>query len=194
MSKLKAWIVKAWIGKNAPSYGRAVTQVLAGLILTSFLFTGDVDLTTGLDADIAPEFQGAAELVAISRAEVEDGLTFEELAKLLAMAVLAWATRVVSWLRAKNLDGLARVFGWLIGRSIWSFVRFLLEMAAGAMLYFGIMPEASPDLVAALPVDQFLSALILFVSARLLSGAEDSGRNQIPLPELVTPSTLPPVR
>lgn len=198
MKSLKLWIVRAFIGKNAASYGRALTHLLAGLILSSVLFqSGAVDLSGAPipgSAAIDPDLREAADAVAVSRAEIEDGLTPEELVKVILGIALAWLSRVFSWLRARNLDVVAKVLGFIIGRSIWSLVRFLLESMAGAFVYFGVMPGASPEALAGMPVPDLLSALILFVSARLLSGTEDAKRNPNPLEEKVSILTMPPVR
>lgn len=175
MKSLKSLLFKVLVGKNAPSLGRALAAIVVGAILASVLFANGTPELPPIPGD-DPALIEAYQEHAPSAAEVRDGLTVDELVRVGIAFLIFWVARLNSWLRARNLDWLAKAIGFLIGRSIPSLIRSLMDVAAGGLLYLGIV---QPDL-AHLPLGAVGEALILFVASRLFSAIEDGKRNPVP--------------
>lgn len=172
---MKAILFKLFVGKNAAALGRALAQLIAGAILASVLFHGgevpDLSPVPGTDPAIADAYRETAP----TAEELRDGMTVEELARVAMAFLLVWAARFISYLRGRNLDWLASILGWIIGRSIPSLMRCLMDVAAGGLLYLGIAkPEA-----ATMPLASVIAALILWIASRLSSALEDGVRNPV---------------
>lgn len=172
---MKALILKLLVGKNAPALGRALAQLLAGAILASVLFAAGASPDLPPIAGDDPALVEAYRDTAPSAAEIRDGLDVSELVRILVAFLIVWVARLNSWLRARNLDWLAKAIGFLVGRSVPSLIRCLMDVAAGGLLYLGI---ARPD-VAAMPLAGVGEALILFAASRLFSAIEDGNRNPV---------------
>jgi hypothetical protein len=172
---MKSLLFKILVGKNAPSLGRALAALVVGAILASVLFASgsspELPPIPGDDPALVEAYQQHVP----SAAEVRDGLTVDELVRVAIAFLIFWVARLNSWLRARNLDWLAKAIGFLIGRSIPSLIRSLMDVAAGGLLYLGIArPEA-----AHMPLAGVGEALILFVASRVFSAIEDGKRNPV---------------
>lgn len=168
MNAIKTWIINAFVGKNAASWGRSVSTWLGGLLLASALFSST-------PAPIDPSLGDAVVAVQAPLADqVTDGLTVEEGFRAGAGLLLIWLSRLISWFRARKLDWLANAMGFLIGRSADSAIRAAMTAVSGLLTYIGYTGGLKGHL------GELAGAVILYVVARLYSAAQDSKANPVP--------------
>lgn len=170
---MKDLLFKLIIGKNLPHFARWLATGLGAILLTGPLFSPK---TEALDAGLGP---AAVEIGAPSADQVQDGMTVGELMAALGGTALIWSSRFISWMRARNLTGLARLIGPLIGRSIPSALRALMVIIAGALARFTAQPEIAPDVLAGMPVANVIGSVLLVMFANLMSATEDAKRNPV---------------
>lgn len=175
---MKNKIIKAVIGKNLPHVARVLMTALGAFILAGPMFTGDVP---ALDSTLGD----AAEQVGVPSAEqVKDGLTNGEIAGWFSGILLMWASRAISYARAKKLDWLANLIGPLIGRSLPSLIRAGLVAVAGALARFTAQPELAPDALADQPAANVIGAVLLVLLSNVFSATEDAKRNPVPVADV----------
>ena len=173
---MKSLLFKLFIGKNLPAFGRAIAQLIVGAILASVLYHGAASLPgmspiPGED----PALVDAYHQTAPAADQIADGLDMEELVKVLVAFTILWVSRLNSFLRARNLDWLAKIIGWLIGRSIPSLCRTLMDVAAGGLLYLGIAKADAPGAT----LVTVITAVLAWIASRLSSALEDGKRNPV---------------
>ena len=168
MNAIKTWIINAIVGKNAASWGRAVSTWIGGLLLASALFSST-------PTPIDPSLGDAVVAVNAPLADqVTDGLTVEEGFRAAAGILLILFSRMISWLRARKLDWLGNSLGFLAGRSADSAIRAAMTAASGLLTYIGYTGGLKGS------VGELATAAILFVVARLYSALQDSKANPVP--------------
>lgn len=166
------FLYKIFIGKNLPHLGRVAATFLGSLMLFFPVFA-----PAGVPLD--PVFTEAAEIADVpTQAEVEDGLTIGEFVWIILGSLMVWATRFLSWWRARwNPDFLARYLGPVIGRSITSLFRATLVGISALLTRFLAEPAAAPEVLADRPLATVFSAIGAVLLANWLSATEDGKRN-----------------
>jgi hypothetical protein len=162
--KLAFKIIQYVVGKNSAHIARKLQTFIGGLLLSSALFTGVID------PDIAGNLDGYNPL---TPGEISDGLTGGELIRAVLGFILIWASRIMSFLRARNLDWAAEWAGLLIGRSIHSLGRALFVVYASMLAYLGI----NEDPEGAISLERILAAAIAFAMAGIYSSLQDEKDN-----------------
>lgn len=173
ISKLKLWAVKTVVGKNLPHLGRVCATFIGALILAGPLYSAK---TEALDDSLA---DGATQIQVPDPTEVAQEPTVGTGVQALVGILLIWGSRVVSWLRAKNLPTLARWSGWLIGRSLPSVGRSLLVVFAGILARFTAQQEMSPEDLSSTPMAAVFTSILAVMAANLWSAIEDGKRNPV---------------
>jgi hypothetical protein len=169
-------LIKFIVGKNAASLGRAIATFVGTLLLSTALFD-----PAGVPIDPALA-DAAGQVPAVTVDQVKDGLDVQETLNIILGTLLLWASRLVSWLRAKNKDGLAKWLGWLIGRSVPSLMRFLLTGASALVAYLTANPGVAPEWIKEQPLSWVFVSLVTFALARFNSATEDAKRNPVVAP------------
>lgn len=173
ISKLKLWAVKTVVGKNLPHLGRLCATLVGAFILAGPLYDAK---TEALD----PAVQEGAEQIQVPDATtVAQDPTVGTGVQALLGVLLIWGSRVVSWLRAKNLPSLAKWCGWLIGRSLPSMGRSILVVGAGMLARFTAQQEMSPEDLAGTPLAAIFASVLAVMAANLWSAIEDGKRNPV---------------
>ena len=174
---MKDKLLKLIIGKNLPHVARVLVTALGAFILTGQMFTGDPALD--------PTVGDAVEQIGVPSAEqVKDGLTIGEIVSWVSGILLMWASRAISYARAKKLDWLANLIGPLIGRSLPSFGRAALVAIAGALARFTAQPELAPEVLADQPAANVIGAVLLVLLSNVFSATEDAKRNPVPVADV----------
>lgn len=172
---MKEKIVSYLIGKNLPHLARVIVTGLGFLLLSLPLFDGkavaiDPSLVEAIEATDAP-----------SRAEVEDGLTLNEIVGALLGVMLIWTSRVISRIRAINPQ-VGTWLGGFIGRSWSSFGRAMLT-GAGVLVARWIGSDAPPEVIVDTPLDsilgQGLALLVPILLGNVWSKKEDGKTNPV---------------
>lgn len=148
-------LIRPLIGKNVASLARAAA---------TFIGTGLVSIG------------------ALEAAQTADGVQVGELFQILSGLALVSASRVTSWLRAKEgisssvIAPMAEAMGPIIGRSIHSFVRAALTAVAGWLASAGLV-EAGTDAASLgnMDIEHILGAVFFFLIARIYSYLQDRG-------------------
>ncbi len=174
---MKSLLFKLFIGKNLPAFGRAIAQLIVGAILASVLYDVAASLPgmspiPGEDPALVDAFNQTTP----AAEQIADGLDMEEIVKLVVAFAILWISRLNSFLRARNLDWLAQMIGWLIGRSIPSVCRCLMDLLSGGLLYIGIAKADAPGATLA----TVITAVLAWIASRISSAMEDAKRNPIP--------------
>jgi len=170
---MKKFALKILVGKNIPHLARLAMTALGSLILTSSLFSPE---TVALDPALG---EAATQIQVPSEAEVKDGLTGGELAGVALGLLLVWASRLLSFARAQNLDWLAKIAGPFIGRSVPSLFRAILIAIGAAGAWFTKEPAAAPEVIADHPLSTLLASVMSVLFANFLSSTEDAKRNPV---------------
>jgi len=166
-------IIAFFVGKNVPSLARALVTMLGTLLLASGLFD-----PAGVPLDPALA-DAAGQVEAVTPDQVKDGLTVGETVQVVMGILLLWASRLNSFLRAKNLDGVAKALGWLIGRSVPSLIRAGLTSCSALLAYLTATPDVAPDVIANHPLSSIAAAVLTFGLGRVMSAIEDGKRNPV---------------
>ncbi len=175
---MKSLLFKIFVGKNAPALGRALAQFIVGAILASVLYAWHGSaLPESPIPGADPALVEAFDATAPSADEIRDGLDMQETVKVVMAFFILWVSRLTSFLRARNLDWLAQMIGWIIGRSIPSLFRCLMDVASGGLLYIGIAKADAPQAT----LVSVISAMVLWIASRISSAIEDGKRNPVPL-------------
>lgn len=166
-------IAHFFIGKNLPSFARAIATFVGTVLLSTVVFDpGGVALDPALG-------EAADNLAVPSAAQIQDGVTFGEALSVVGGILLIWVSRFTSFLRAKNLPRVAKYVGPLIGRSIPSLIRAALTAVSAGLAYLTASPAARPEDLADQPLTLGIGAALSFLMARVLSATEDAKRNPI---------------
>jgi len=161
--KLAVAVLQWVVGKNSAHIARKIQTFIGGFLLSSALFKpGSIDG--------AIELEGYTPLIP---AEISDGLTTGETMRAIIGFILIWASRVISYLRARNLDWAAEWVGLLIGRSVHSLARALMTVYAAMLGYLGIQGDQGMDL------EKLLTAAIVLVVNGIYSKWQDEQANPI---------------
>lgn len=170
---MKEKLIKFVVGKNLPHLARVACTFIGSALLATAVFSPEA---APLDAGVGE----VIEQVPVPSAEgVRDGLTVGETVASVVGLLALWASRLMSWLRARNYDWAARIAGPLIGRSLPSFFRFLLVAAAGLLARLTAQPELAPEALANMPLATALGAIGAVLLANWSSATEDAERNPV---------------
>lgn len=162
-------ILGVLIGKNAAHFGRKLTTYIGGLLLASVVFQGGV---------IDPSLTVDPAMALPTQADVEDGLTVGEAIRLGFGMILIWTSRLMSFLRASNRDGLANILGALVGRNLQSLFRAALTVVASFLTWIGVSGVDAPGL-AGEPLFAILGAIISLLGTGASSFFLDSKANPV---------------
>lgn len=161
--KIAVGLLQWVVGKNAAHIARKLQTFIGGFLLSSALFEpGSIDSAINPDGYI-PLIPG----------EISDGLTTGETVRAIIGFILIWGSRVISYLRARNLDWAAEWVGLLIGRSIHSLTRALMTVYASILAYLGIQGGESMD------IEKLLTAAIVLVVNGIYSKWQDEQDNPV---------------
>lgn len=176
MDTLKNKVIALIVGKNLPHLARLIATWLGSLLLLTPLFSSNAHPLDPSLVDVAGSIH------APSAAAVQDGLTMGEISATIAGLLAIWASRLISWFRAKNLDWLGSKIGFLIGRSLPSLGRAILVGISALLARSGIQPDAAPDALSKMPLANLIGAVLAVLIANLMSATEDAKRNPIKTP------------
>lgn len=162
-------VLRFIIGKNSFHIARKIQTFLGGLLMSSVLFTGEIDPSL---AENAGHF-----IEPVTQAEIKDGLTLGEVMRVVAGFALWWGSRIISYFRARNRDVVAKFAGIIIGRSIHSLYRSLMTLAASALTFLGI--SGTGDGLLETPLVTIIGAALLLAGNGLSSFFQDSKPNPV---------------
>lgn len=165
-SQIALKIIRYVIGKNAAHIARKLQTFIGGLLVSSSLFTGTID------AGLAENLEGYNPL---TPGEINDGLTGGELIRVVLGFILIWASRIMSYLRARNLDWAAEWAGLIVGRSIHSLGRALFVVYASMLAWLGLNEDPN----GAISLERIIAAAIAFGVAGIYSSLQDGKDNPV---------------
>lgn len=155
------FILKLIIGKNTPALvRRIVTWIGAALVALA---------ATHAAGPLDPSLGAASSLGDISA----ENLTLGQVVQVVTGLLMIYASRLMSFLRARRLDLVASWVGPLIGRSIPQLLGAGLTAVSGWLAVLGINSEDP----ASLPVATIIGAIVSWALAAALSAWEDERRN-----------------
>lgn len=146
-------LIHPFIGKNAASLARAAATLIG----------------TGL-----------VSIGALEASQAADGVQIAELFQILGGLALVAASRMTSWLRAKEgisssvLAPAAEFLGPIVGRSLHSFARAAMTAVAGWLAAAGLVEKGTDEVALGnMDLEHLLVSIILFLVARVYSYLQD---------------------
>lgn len=165
MNPIVLKIIQHIVGKNSAHIARKISTWIGGLLMVSVAYPIDPAIATEGFENLTP-------------AEINDGLTMGELFRGIIGFAMFGASRAMSFLRARNLDWLAKWFGLLVGRSVHSLLRALLTVTSSFFVWIGFNGGTEEGLLAS-PVTNIIGGIITLLATGLYSSIQDSRKNPV---------------